>query len=774
MFALFFALQCIPAMANGNVVLLRSDGNEASNSFTNGVNWSDGRPAHDDADYFVLSNMTMRTSVWGGTFKGNSLTIGSVGATSYPNCGVNNRARNTNETTWGQGGLILANGYYYQGHDNSGVGIVNGKITVVSPNTAPFRFGSNGANMGLDFTCAFTGAAGTGLLVGGNRYNEVKANFSCRMRGDMSGFLGAITVTNLVYNGAPLGTTFIAASDSFPGTVCVRTNALLKTETTAVEFGTLNLDSGARVTLGGNAATSEFGTVRALNSMSVGDSVTLTIDFDLPSGASETQTLALVTAPLGSGLSVDKFVIDASHDTLVSRFKILEDTDAGTEALTYVCDPVVTLDEPDSPNANKTLSDGYTGAITDATKWSDGHVPQAGKHYVIPFKSSSGNLKGQSCLRTLASNTSYEFPGESLTLKNKASVTIFQTGTFKCDVLRMESGSILRAGNQSGPTVSGTIIAESGTVYIGCYCSKTMTIASDIVGAARMVFQGYEGESSSRAGTYKLMGDNSRFTGTMTVSSANSSSQSSNFQTLILSSADSLGADLAALDRKALILEKWGRLSVNSNITLAEASNRGLAVSGNAQMSVSSGKTFALETGLSLDGKLVCGGSGTFAVGGTAGFGSEGVGEPETDKNVIEVDGETVKVLSAAAVDGVTFRFMDAGTLTLALNPEDAELTRYGIKDVRTSVPFTFADGIEAKMSISLDVSKMPAIPRGGATIAVLTVADAATNTVEAALSIQKAYHGYCLQTEKIHDDVNGWTTYAAKYSPTGVVLILR
>lgn len=760
------------ANANVNVYLTASDGSEAANSFTNCINWSDGRPAHSDADYFVLSNRTMRTSVWGGTFEGNSLTIGSLDEDAYPNCAVNNRTR-TYVTKWGREGLVLAKGYYYEGNDNPGVGIVDGKVTVIAPDSAPFRFGSNNADRGLDFIGDFHGAAGTGLLVGGARYGDVKANFSCRMRGDMSDYLGTITVTNIVYNGEPLGVTFIAAASSFPGTVCVRTNALLKTEESPVEFGTLNLDSGACVTLSGDAENSSYGTITARNAMSVGESISLKIDFDLPSGGDATQTLALVTAPLGSGLSVDKFVIDADIDPLVSRFAVIEDETAGMEALAYVCDPVVRLNEPDSPNANTSLSSGYSGAIDDGTKWSDGFTPRAGRHYVIPFVSSVGNLLGQSCLRTRTSDTSYTFPGMSLTLNDKASVTIFQTGTFKCDMLRMESGSILRAGSQRGPTVDGVILAESGTVYIGCYCNKTMTIASDIVGAARVVFQGYEGESSARLGTYELTGDNSRFTGTMTVATYGSSTQMANFQTLVLSSAASLGAPLASLDRTALKLSKWGRLTVNSDVTLSTASNRGLAVSGNAQLNVTSGKTFSLGTALSLDGRLVCSGAGTFAVGGAAGFGADGSGEPETDKNVVEITNGTVRVTSASAVDGVTFKFLGTGALELSLNPADAELTRYGIKNVRTDTPFAFADGV-ASVPFSVDVSAMPVLPRNGATFGVLTVADAATNAVEAVFSIPKSYRGFRLQMVKNHDNENGWTTYAAEYLPTGAIIIFK
>jgi hypothetical protein len=173
---------------------------------------------------------------------------------------------------------VLVAGKYYQGNDNAGVGIVNGKMTVQASNDAPFRFHANGSNKGLDFTGDFHGDATSGLLIGGNRLSEAKPNFTCRLRGDMSDYLGTITVTNICdEQGVPLGTTLFAASLIFPGTVCVRTNALMVTATNDVSFGTLHLDSGSRVRLTGDPTSGKYGAITVMDSFSMGESVSLDV-----------------------------------------------------------------------------------------------------------------------------------------------------------------------------------------------------------------------------------------------------------------------------------------------------------------------------------------------------------------------------------------------------------------------------------------------------------------------------------------------------------------
>ena len=124
--AMFFLTMGVALYAQAEVVYLTtSDQSEKNNSFTNCLNWSDGRVAHEDAGYLVPSNRTMRTSVYGGEFGGNSLMIGYPTELKYQDSCVNNRARNAYETTWPREGLVLVAGKYYQGNDKDGVGIVH-------------------------------------------------------------------------------------------------------------------------------------------------------------------------------------------------------------------------------------------------------------------------------------------------------------------------------------------------------------------------------------------------------------------------------------------------------------------------------------------------------------------------------------------------------------------------------------------------------------------------------------------------------------------------
>lgn len=762
------------------VYLTTSDQSEKNNSFTNCLNWSDGKVAHDDADYRVDSGRTMRTSVYGGVFGGNLLMIGNPDNLNHQNSGVNSRARNAYETTWARDGLVLVAGKYYQGNDSAGVGIVNGKVTVQASNDAPFRFHANGSNKGLDFTGDFHGDATRGLLIGGNRLSEAETNFTCRLRGDMSDYLGTITVTNICdEQGVPLGTTFFAAASSFPGTVCVRTNALMVTATNDVSFGTLHLDSGSRVRLTGDPSLGKYGAITVTDSFTMGENVSLDVTYSFPESlidGTTTQRIALVTVPYASELSLDGFDVtlaDASGFGHTHRLAVESDESQRTKSLVCVIEPSVILDVPDSPNANTTLdlAKHNDGAISDESKWSDKKVPHEGAHYFVPCKAYGKDWK-ECCLRIVGNNP-YEFLGLSLTLADEySSITVFPT-EFTCDRLIMRNGSTVRAGNLRSPTVKGNILANDGTVYFGCYGDKTMTIAAGISGTAKVVFRGYDGETSNKDGFYRLTGDNSRFEGTMEVTSYGASSQNENFQQLILSSPASLGADLPAFNFEALSLAKWARLKVDKDVTLAKESNRGLFVNGNAQVDVVDGKVFQLDTGLSLNGRLLKIGKGVFAVGGAAGFGANGDSDPVTDSNVLELTNGTVKVTSVDAVNGVSFRVGSNGSLSLKVDPSDAELMRYGIRNVRTADPLSLIDGAE-KVRIDLDTSAYPELPAEGALIGILTVQDVATNAVDSVLSISRSYSGFSRSIVKIHDDENGWTTYAEKYCHPGFHIHVR
>ena len=779
--AIFFLTMGVALYVQAELVYLKtSDQSEANNSFTNCVNWSDGRVAHDDADYLVQSNRTMRTSVYGGEFGGKSLMIGDSSELDYQDSSVNNRARNAYETTWPREGLVLIAGKYYQGNDNAGIGIVNGKVTVLASNEQPFRFGANGPDKGLDFTSDFHGDSTSGLLIGGNRLAEAETNFTCRLRGDMSDYLGTITVTNICdENGIPMGTTFFAASPIFPGTVCVRTNALMVTATNDVSFGTLHLDSGSRVRLTGDSTSGKYGAITATDSFTMGESVSLDVTYSFPESlidGTTTQRIALVTVPYASELSLDGFDVtlaDVSEFGHTHRLAVESDESQNTKSLVCVIEPSVILDVPDSPNANTTLDPAKhnDGAISDGAKWSDKKVPHEGAHYFVPRKAYGKDWK-ECCLRIVGNNP-YEFPGLSLTLADEySSVTVFPT-EFSCDRLIMRNGSTVRAGNLRSPTVKGNILANDGTVYFGCYGDKTMTIAADISGAAKVVFRGYDGDTSNKDGAYKLTGNNSGFEGTMEVTSWAASSQSENFQQLILSSPASLGADLPAFNFEALSFAKWARLKVDKDVTLAKESNRGLFVNGNAQVDVVDGKVFHLDTGLSLNGRLFKIGKGVFAVGGTAGFGANGDSDPVTDSNVLELTNGTVKVTSVDAVNGVSFRVGPNGSLSLKLDPSDAELMRYGIRNVRTADPLSLIDGAE-KVRIDVDTSAYPELPAEGALIGILTVQDAATNAIDSVLSISRSYSGSSRSIVKIHDDENLWTTYAEKYCHPGFHIHVR
>ena len=139
----------------------------------------------------------------------------------------------------------------------------------------------------------------------------------------------------------------------------------------------------------------------------------------------------------------------------------------------------------------------------------------------------------------------------------------------------------------------------------------------------------------------------------------------------------------------------------------------------------------------------------------------------------IVVTNGTLAVAAADAVNGFAVHLAPDTALSLKVNLADEELTRYGIRNVGLAEPFVLGAGMTA-LPLSVDVSDGGNLPKKGGTVGVLTVSDSATNALESAFSVSKFYRGFKFSSVKIHDDDNGWTTYAARYEPTGCIISFK
>ena len=174
---------------------------------------------------------------------------------------------------------------------------------------------------------------------------------------------------------------------------------------------------------------------------------------------------------------------------------------------------------------------------------------------------------------------------------------------------------------------------------------------------------------------------------------------------------------------------------------------------------------FNLGMPLTVDGTLYKDGAGTLRLDADrAGIGENG--------GAIVVTNGTLAIAAADAVNGFAVHLAPNAALSLKVDLENENLTRYGLRNVGLAEPFVLGAGVTA-LPLSVDVSNA-ALPKHGGTIGVLTVSDSATNAIEQVFSVPKSYRGFRFTRQKLHDDENGWTTYAAKYEPTGCIMSIR
>ena len=274
--------------------------------------------------------------------------------------------------------------------------------------------------------------------------------------------------------------------------------------------------------------------------------------------------------------------------------------------------------------------------------------------------------------------------------------------------------------------------------------------------------------TSVPAGTYKFKGDNSDFVGTLVVSQYVQGVQygatyTARYQRFYLYNSNTLGGALPAFDPEATVLSEFGRFTLGGNVSVSTNLNRGLAVYGDGVVNTDK---YSLNPGmpLTMDGTLNKAGAGTLRLDANRHAVGEGGG-------TIVVTNGTLAVAAADAINGMAVSFAPGTALVLKTNLADEELTRYGIRNVGLAEPFVLADGMSA-LPLTVDASDGGELLRGhGGTVGILTVSDSATNLLDSAVTVPRTYRGFKFSAVKVHDDENGWTTYAARYEPTGCLI---
>jgi len=215
-------------------VIAGSDGDQQTLASTN---WTDGCAAHAGADYLVALPEPIRLPIGAAlVFGGNSLQLGTAAVRAMI-------AAKRAEVIFGHDGLFLCNvvwDHWFDGADQT----CRGRMTVLSPQSAPVQFTSAKPGTSCTFTGPWFGAADCGFLL--RATGAAGVGHRLRLTGDLGGYAGRMQVAS--------GAVLELGETAMPGEIRVEGNAAdglgpgklgLVSAAARLELATLTLGAGA-------------------------------------------------------------------------------------------------------------------------------------------------------------------------------------------------------------------------------------------------------------------------------------------------------------------------------------------------------------------------------------------------------------------------------------------------------------------------------------------------------------------------------------------------
>jgi len=441
------------------------------------------------------------------------------------------------------------------------------------------------------------------------------------------------------------------------------------------------------------------------------------------------------------------------------------------------------------------LFNGKSG-LTNATAWSDGKVVHSGAIYEIV---------GNRTLRTIrdAEKSKCDFPGDGLAFGDSQggtyinSLTLFGKGITIHGPCLVPEGAITRIWSGQGVSscdvpVTAERIAVDGLLRMGAYNKSTLILDGPLSGNGEVVMEGVD-STGAFEGHYEFT-DNSAFTGRLrlSLSATMIAAHNGTNQTWGVFRETDFGGARPAFDARGVTLEHGANLDIspptttNNFYAYTSPTNCGLLVNESANLSLPyarSGLTWLAP--LTLNGTLHKTGSADLVLASPMKFltaGGELTDTPTEGKNVITWEGGGLKALDCDAFNGAQVRLTAASQngwvkLQLAVDYANENLTKYGIRNVKTDNPFAIANP-SAFPKLPLDVTFPVEHPDGlEFTVGIMTVRAAAATGVVAMLPLdqlpRKIYKGY-RQTAEMIDNGDGTVTLGVKFEQQGTVLLLR
>ena len=709
-------------------------------------------------------------------FSGKSLTLtGPSGAQIYCYCKAPRKLRfENNGLCIDKGGILLM---YTSVSTFDIYGTV--EVTAKSLGGAFVRPHKNSARGHVvNFNDRFVGAGDAWFTVGGNDLPPV----TCRIH-DLSEFAGQITVLG----GSTLA---VAAKNPSSAEIEVRTGCGLSTvsATNVASVARLTMQDGAKIKLATakDASGVTNGEIRVTNSLTLEGRVSIPFSYSALALDGTTNRFVVLTVPTTEDLDVGRFDLEIDRTGFPADAPffggLAVETNGVWQSLVVKCEPMVWLTTSD--NDKQTNNEGATSAFSEGreSSWSDGRLPHPGAHYFVgPTGSSRVYLNSLGVGKTAKSDppVSQVFAGESLTICSNGVLTLYASPTFTITNLCLLGGSFLRTGQYtSAVTVTGGVVrVPSGTVSLLVYSSIELTIASDLHGEALLKIPGIAG-TSSYEGFCTLTGDNRNFTGKFWLSSIQEPNLLSRNQSLRVANEHSIGGSWPEGTFDAVSLTRMSKFQALNDISVPASKNFGIFIDGSeyfGRVTVSKNKTYRHASPLTLNGHMRKDGLGTLALGGELKFGPSGEGtQPIALSNRLDVAEGRLGIFGAGSVDGLEIAFSNNTSLVFMPDFSDADLTRDGIRNVKTDTPFVLAAG-QSKLPLTFEFPSgappAPSIQQG-----VLTVSAAAAPTVRGWLPEPPSlpWPRYRAQWVESTDSGTGNVTFALDISIPGLYLLFR
>lgn len=749
-----------------------------SSNLTNPSHWTNsvGEAAAaftPDGAYVVMSGANIRSPEGSVVFQGGELRLGN-GTTSGQ---INLYASDIFFPL-----LTLNRGVVAQQGYNGASSRIGGAIAVVGGNNVIRWLYSREKTV---LAASVTGDA-SAVLSTHVRYANTTANgetnHRCEnlfMSGDCSGFLGTlkiipdVSVGSIVIDKSEYFVKLVLDAENFamPGAIEVSDRCAIEAAGKSAVVDSLVLKSGSILTV------PDVGACRL--------DVTGTLAFTAPQrlraihhipADGVARSVDVLSAPAGVDLKAEDFVLEGEFPELqFAALGVREDNGRKTLFVSYgPMAELVVSDRSSLARAANNADDTDDIAWGKASSWSNGETPSAGTNYVVEMQNGSAMYM---CTPTW--NNHLKFKGKSLTIGTNCFLRIFQSGAWlTVDDLRLMGGSEVDVGQSTYSTLAGNATIVSGEVRFGVCSGNSFSFEAPFSGNGDIWFSGPGSGTSEPFGIFNLKADSPGFKGRMRVEYClGGATYGKKRECLSVASELQLGGRLDAFDPKALTLRKYGRVTTRDSFGLTTAYNRGVFVDG-ADGGVfdvaNAAHELELSTRLTLDGTFYKDGAGTLVMGGSVKFGEDSADDPMEGANIFIVTNGTVKVTSADAMNGLATTFASGTSLVLAVNPDDAELTRYGIRNDKTDNPFSVNGGGTLPFSLSASPAAKAAVKGRTVNVGLFTVTAKADGLFRTLMPAELRSPFPSTQGTVVRSEADGFVTYSMRIVPVGSRIVVR